>query len=143
MASTFLVPSILGILLFMIPMKYEGIGKYRLRNLQILLSGAIAPIMPWTATITLIIAALGSVIVFSCSKRQVKPSFITNLFKVSLFWTIVRIIGASFSYYLSYFKWDRKRFGMKIQVGCYLSETGLVTFLFTIFLFAGYYCHFF
>ena len=62
-----------------------------------ILSVAIAPIMPWTATIILIIAALGSVLFLAVRKEQAKPSFITGLFKVSLFWTIVRIIGAIFA----------------------------------------------
>ena len=60
-----------------------GIGKYQLPYLRILLSGAIAPVMPWVATITLIIAALGSVVFLAIRKDKVKPSF-TNKFIQSI-----------------------------------------------------------
>ena len=93
----FLLPSILGIILFMIPLKFESGWKVPIAKLADTLSVAIAPIMPWTATIVLIIAALGSVLFLVVRKEQAKPSFITGLFKVSLFWTIVRIIGAVFA----------------------------------------------
>jgi len=117
-------------------MKYEGDWKIPIAIFADLLSGAISPIMPWVATITLILAALGSIVLLAVPKSNLKPSFITNLFKVSLFWTIVRIIGAILA------------IATLLQIGpeavwsentgaLLLSETGLVTFLFTIFLFAG------
>ena len=59
-----------------------------------MLSGKVAPIMPWTATVILIIAALGSIVFLFIRNENLKPSFFVNLFKVSLFWIIVRVIGA-------------------------------------------------
>ncbi|MEK5067292.1 YjiH family protein [Sporosarcina sp. FSL K6-1508] len=132
----FLVPSILGILLFMVPMKYAGDWKIPIAIFADLLSTSIAPVMPWVATVTLIIAALGSIVFLGISKDRVKPSFITNLFKVSLFWTIVRIIGAILAL-LTVLQVGPKAVWSENTGGLLLSETGLVTFLFTIFLFAG------
>ena len=65
----FLVPSILGIILFMIPVKFGESWKVPIAILADLLSTIIAPVMPWIATITLIIAALGSIALFVNSKR--------------------------------------------------------------------------
>ena len=69
----FLIPSILGIIII-----YDSIenlmvnGKYRLQHWLILLSGAVAPVMPWTATIILIIAALGSIVYLFQKKNDGK-----------------------------------------------------------------------
>lgn len=133
----FLLPSILGIILFMIPLKFESGWKVPIAKLADTLSIAIAPIMPWTATIVLIIAALGSVLFLAVRKEHAKPSFVTGLFKVSLFWTVVRIIGAVFALLVMLQVgpeaiWSENTGGLLLD-----QDGGLVTFLFTIFLFAG------
>ena len=89
----FLVPSILGILLFMIPVKCGEDWKVPIAKLQIYYQDN-CTVMPWVATITLLL--LHSVQSIYLFKKRIgeNPSFMTNLFKVSLFWTIVRIIGA-------------------------------------------------
>ena len=132
----FLVPSILGIVLFMVPVKFGGDLKVPIAILADLLSEKVAPIMPWTATIILIISALGSVAFLAIRKDPVKPSFTENLLKVSLFWTIVRIIGAVLAL-LVVLQIGTEAIWNENTGGLLLSETGLVTFLFTIFLFAG------
>lgn len=132
----FLVPSLLGILLFMIPVKFGEDWKVPIAIFADILSGTIAPIMPWTATIILIIAALGSVAYLFVRENHVKPSFTTNLFKVSLFWVIVRIIGAVLAI-LVQLQIGPEAIWSENTGGMLLSEDGLVTFLFTIFLFAG------
>lgn len=132
----FLIPSILGIMFFMVPVKLTEDWKVPIATFADLLSTAVAPIMPWTATIILIIAAIGSVIHLFISTDGKQPSFVVNLFKVSLFWTITRVIGALFAIATVMqigpdFIWNENTGGML------LSEDGLVTFLFTVFLFAG------
>ncbi|MCZ2257471.1 YjiH family protein [Sporosarcina sp. G11-34] len=132
----FLVPSILGIALFMIPMKYNGDWKVPIAILADILSGTVASIMPWVAMITLIIAAFGSIVFLAIPKASLKPSFFINLFKVSFFWTVVRIIGAVLAV-LTLFQVGPEAIWSENTGGLLLSEDGLVTFLFTIFLFAG------
>lgn len=132
----FLIPSILGVFLFMIPVKYNGDWKVSIAILGDILSGAVAPVMPWVATITLIIAAVGSVIFLFIKTDGKKPSFLTNLFDVTVFWVITRTIGAILAVLVVLeigpeWIWNENTGGML------LSEDGLVTFLFTIFLFAG------
>jgi nucleoside recognition membrane protein YjiH len=132
----FLLPSIAGVILFMIPLKFGEEWKVPIAKLADMLSGVVAPIMPWVATIVLIIAALGSVILLFTKKDGTKPSFIVGLFKVSLFWTIVRVVGAIFAV-LVILKLGPEPIWNENTGGLLLSSDGLVTFLFTIFLFAG------
>jgi nucleoside recognition membrane protein YjiH len=132
----FLIPSILGILLFMIPVKLFGDWKVPIATLADILSGFIAPIMPWTATIILIIAALGSVLYLIKGKDDEDTSFTTNLFSVSIFWVVTRIIGAVLAL-LVVLQIGPEWIWNENTGGLLLSEDGLVTFLFTIFLFAG------
>ncbi|WP_438314786.1 YjiH family protein [Sporosarcina sp. FA9] len=132
----FLVPSILGILLFMIPMKFGEEWKVLIATLAFYLAEAISPVMPWIATIILIIAALGSMLFLAVKKNEAKPSFLKNLFQVSLFWTITRVVGAVFAVLVVLQLGPEAIWGENTG-GLLLSEDGLVTFLFTIFLFAG------
>ncbi|MCZ2260905.1 YjiH family protein [Sporosarcina sp. G11-34] len=133
----FLIPSILGIILFMIPLKLTDEWKVPIATLAAILSESVAPIMPWTATIILIIAALGSLVYLFRSKDEVNPSFITGLFNVSIFWVVTRIIGAIFAVLVILeigpeWIWSENTGGLLLN-----ADEGLVTFLFTIFLFAG------
>lgn len=132
----FLIPSILGVILFMIPLKLTGDWKVPIATLADLLSGFVAPIMPWTATIALIIAAIGSVIFLFINIDGKKPGFVVNLFKVSVFWTITRVVGAILAICVV-LQIGPEAIWNENTGGLLLSEDGLVTFLFTIFLFAG------
>lgn len=133
----FLVPSILGVILFMVPLKLTGDWKVPIATLADLLSGFIAPIMPWTATIALIIAAIGSITFLFINTDNQKPSFFINLFNVSLFWTITRVVGAILAICVVLeigpeVIWNENTGGLLLN-----PDDGLVIFLFTIFLFAG------
>jgi len=123
----------------MIPVKISADADWKVlvATLADLLAGVVGPIMPWTATIILFIAAFGSIIYLFRKKDGGKPSFLTNLFSVSLFWTIVRIIGAVFALLVVLqigpeSIWSENTGGLLLD-----PEEGLVTFLFTVFLFAG------
>ena len=133
----FLIPSILGIVLFMIPLKLTGEWKVPIATLAGILSKEIAFVMPWVATVFLIISALGSVVYLFLKKDKMNPSFTTNLFSVSIFWVVTRIVGAVLALLVVLqagpeWIWNGNTGGMLLN-----AEEGLVTFLFTIFLFAG------
>lgn len=132
----FLIPSILGILLFMIPLKLTGEWKVPIATFADLLATFVAPVMPWIATIALIIAAVGSILFLFISTDDKQPSFFVNLFKVSLFWTVTRVIGAILAI-MTVMKIGPEFVWNENTGGLLLSADGLVTFLFTIFLFAG------
>jgi len=121
----------------MIPLKLTDEWKVPIATLAAILSESVAPIMPWTATVILIIAALGSVLYLFRNKDEANPSFITGLFNVSIFWVVTRIIGAIFAVLVVLeagpeWIWSENTGGLLLN-----ADEGLVTFLFTIFLFAG------
>ena len=133
----FLIPSIIGIFLFMIPFKSSGEWKIPVAILANMVAGLVEPIMPWTVTIVMILAALGSIVYqFIKDSNPEEQSFFEKLFKVNWVWTIVRVIGAVFAVMVV------ANVGPEIvrsgdTGGLLLSSTGLLSFLFTIFLFAG------
>ena len=92
--------------------------------------------MPMAAMIVIVIAAIGSVLFLFVRQNHSKPSFIITLFKVSPFWTITRVIGAIFAVMVTFqigpeVVWNENTGGLL------LAPDGLVSFLFTIFFFAG------
>ena len=133
----FLVPSIIGIFLFMIPFKYDGEWKIPVAIFANWVAGKVEPIMPWTVTIVLILAALGSILyLFKKDANPEDQTFFEKLFQVNWFWTIVRIIGAVFAVMVvANIGPEMVRSGD--TGGLLLSSDGLLSFLFTIFLFAG------
>lgn len=132
----FLIPSILGVILFMIPLKFGEEWKVPIAKFADILSTALEPIMPMTATIVIIIAAIGSVLFLFVKPNDAKPSFVVNLFKVSPFWTITRVIGAVFAIMVT-FQLGPEAVINEDTGGLLLAPDGLVSFLFTIFFFAG------
>ncbi|SDN26665.1 nucleoside recognition GATE domain-containing membrane protein YjiH [Psychrobacillus sp. OK028] len=129
----FLLPSIAGVILFMIPLPIDGGFQIPIAWLASLLSGVLEPVVQWLALITLLIAAIGSIIFLFLPKED---TFINNLFKVTPFWTVTRIVGAVFAI-LIIWQLGPEAIWSENTGGLLLSPTGLVSFLFTIFLFAG------
>lgn len=117
----------------MIPMPIDGEVKIPIAWFASLLSGVLEPVVHWIALITLFIAAIGSLIFLFKPKDD---SFVNNLFKVSIFWTITRVVGAIFSV-LIIFQIGPEAIWSENTGGLLLAPDGLVSFLFTIFLFAG------
>lgn len=129
----FLLPSIAGVILFMIPLPIDGGFQIPIAWLAGLLSGVLEPVVQWLALITLSIAAIGSIIFMFLPKED---TFINNLFKVTPFWTVTRIVGAVFAVMIIW-QLGPEAIWSENTGGMLLSPTGLVSFLFTIFLFAG------
>lgn len=129
----FLLPSLAGVILFMIPLPFDGGFKIPIAWLASILSTVLEPVVQWLALITLLIAAVGSTIFLFMPKEE---TFINNLFKVTPFWTVTRIVGAVFSI-LIIWELGPEAIWSENTGGMLLSPTGLVSFLFTIFLFAG------
>ncbi|MBX0314258.1 YjiH family protein [Planococcus glaciei] len=138
----FLIPSLLGILLFLVPIptideEGQTVWMVTIAVLANAMAGAIESIAPWIMLIILIIAAVGSLVVITRKvKEGHKVSFFDRLFNVNLFWTIVRIIGAVFAV-MVLFQVGPEAVWSEDTGGLLLSPDGLLSFLFTIFLFAG------
>ena len=91
------IPSILGIILFMIPLKFGEEWKVPIAKFADILSGWLEPAMPMTAMIIIVIAALGSLLYSFIPRSSSKPSFL------EIFVQSDTILGCH-SYYRSYFR---------------------------------------
>ena len=134
----FIIPSLIGVLLFMTPLLTDDGWKVPIAILANLLAGFVAPIISYFTLFIFAIAAFGALIMkFIPKQNEKQPSIIDTLFRVNWFWTITRVVGLIFA---SMVVLD---FGpsaiINENTGGMLMDPngGLVTFLFTIFLFAG------
>lgn len=132
----FLIPSLLGIFLFMIPFKFGDEWKVPIAKFAAILSGWVEPAMPMAAMFIIIIAAIGSLVFLFIPRSNSKPPLMESLFKVTPFWTVTRILGAIFAIMVT-FKIGPEAIWSENTGGLLLAPDGLVSFLFTIFLFAG------
>lgn len=136
----FLIPSLLGILLFLVPIPItndEGATEWMV-TIAVLanwMAAKIEGVVPWVMTGLLIIAAIGSLF-FIAKKETDEPSFVERLFNVNLFWTIIRLLGAVFAVMVM-FQIGPEAVWSEDTGGMLLAGDGLLSFLFTIFLFAG------
>lgn len=134
--SRFILPSLIGIILFMIPLKFQGEYTIPVAILSKGVAGLLESALP--AIITLLITFTG---VITIIYKVAKPSFIEKskelkgLFDVNTFWFIVRIIGMLLVV-LTYFEigpewiWNENTGGLLLH--------GLLTTLLTIFFFAAF-----
>lgn len=131
----FIIPSIIGVLLFMIPIKYQGDITIPIAIFSGLLVDFLGEYLVYIITATLVISA-----VFSLVITLFKPKFITNnkllnsLFSTTPLWLIARVIGGIFGVLAAF------QIGPEMIIS---TDTGsfvlhdLLTVLFSIFLFAG------
>ena len=91
----FLIPSIIGIILFMIPVKHGGDWTILVKIIADIIGGALGSILPLLCVIIITISAVMSLIGLA------KPKFLTEndmfeTFVTTPFWAILRVIGAVF-----------------------------------------------
>ncbi|NLW39581.1 MAG: YjiH family protein [Tissierellia bacterium] len=132
----FIVPSVIGVLLLMFPIRLEGQTTILVAMLAGKLTGLLEPILP---TIILIVIAISGIM--AVIYRFFKPDFIENseilksLFKVSDFWIAARIVGLILCA-LVYFEIGPEFIWSGDTGGLILYD--LILGLFSIFLFAGF-----
>lgn len=131
----FILPSLLGIFLFLIPIKIGGNVTIPVAILSNFLIDALNPVIPWLLVITILITAIGSILTI-CFKPKwlLNNSFLYTLFKVTPIWFTLRLVAAVFALCTIFtvgpeFIWSELTGG--------LIMTGLLPTLFSIFLFAG------
>ncbi|MCF6137367.1 YjiH family protein [Pseudalkalibacillus berkeleyi] len=131
----FLIPSLIGIFLFMIPINVDGEVTIPVAILadwvQQLLDGKIPLIMTVIISLTVIFTLIGSIMKPAMIKD--KP-FLNSLFNVQPIWVIARILGMIFAIMTLYeigpeYVWSGGTGGLLLQ--------DLIPVLFSVFLFAG------
>ncbi|WP_418937056.1 YjiH family protein [Metabacillus fastidiosus] len=133
----FIIPSLIGVFLFMIPITNEGDITIPVAFLSSQINGLIGDYIPFIATYFMVISVIGSTLAITVKPNFIlKNNFLRTLLNVSIPWFIVRILGAVFAVSAVY------------KIGpewIYSENTGgmlmnsLVPVLFTTFLLAGFF----
>ena len=131
----FILPSLMGVLLFMTPIIYHGDITIPIALLSNLILDAFADLLPNITTGLMLICVLGTVY-YKISKPDFlnKLSFTKNLFDVSPLWLGLRILGCIFGL-LTLFEIGPEFIWSEYTGGLLLFE--LIPILFSVFLFAG------
>lgn len=134
----FIIPSLIGVLLFMTPLLTDDGWKVPIAILANLLASFVAPVISYFTLLIFAIASIGSLLVkLIPQKNKKQPSFIDTLFRVNWFWTITRLVGFIFAS-MVVLDYGPSAITNKSTGGLLMDPNGgLVTFLFTIFFFAG------
>ena len=135
LSLTFIIPSLIGVLLFIIPINFNGEITIPVALMSKFLANALGGYLTVIITLMISISAICSIITKIFKPNFIiKNQFLSTLFNVNTIWFIARILGAIFCI-LSLFN-----FGPEMIIS---SSTGtfvlnnLLTILFTIFFFAG------
>lgn len=132
----FLVLSAIGVFLFITPITTDNGLKVPIAILANWLAGKVEPFIHWFAFGTFIIAALGSVMMHFIPQKGPR-NLMDSLFRVHWFWTVMRVLAVVFAG-MFLFQVGPESFRSDITSGVLLDpSSGLVTFMFTLFLFAG------
>lgn len=131
----FLIPSLLGVILFMIPISSGGEITIPVAVLSKWVQSSFAGILPTIILCLVMITAIGTIVMKLFSpKFMVKNSFLNTLFNVTPVWFVIRLLSVVFIIMALY------------EVGfeaIYSTATGglvlydLLPILFSVFLFAG------
>lgn len=94
--AKFLIPSIIGILLFMVPVKYDGSWTICVKILADIIGGGIGNILPILCVIIVTISAIMSLISLGKPKFITEHPILNDTFSTSVIWVVVRVVGAVF-----------------------------------------------
>ncbi len=127
----FLIPSIIGILLFMVPVSIGGEVTIVVAILAGWFQGAIGPALPYIAAAFMLAAVIGTI---AARFVHIPSPFLQTLFNVSVFWMIVRILGFIFAV-MVLFSIGPEPVISDVTGGLLLYD--LIPVLISVFLFAG------
>lgn len=131
----FLGPSLLGILLFMIPISYDGAMTLPVAVMAKAVEGVALDALPWVVTILMGLTVVGTLLATLVRPAWITNSrFLSNLFGVGPIMLITRLLGFAFA--LLIMLGVGPEWILSDATGEFLL-TGLIPFLFIIFAFAG------
>lgn len=131
----FILPSLLGIILFMVPIRYNGDITIPVALLAGLVQNILGNSLPYLMTAIIFITAVGSIL----SKVKlftfiIKNPFLNTLLNVSYTWVIVRVFGSILAI-MTLFQIGPEAIWSEYTGGLLLFD--LIPVLFSVFLFAG------
>ncbi len=92
--AKFLVPSVIGIILFMIPVKYNGDWTVCVKILADIIGGALGGFLPILCVAIITVSAIMSVISLAKPKFITEHPILNDTFSTSIIWVVIRVIGA-------------------------------------------------
>lgn len=132
----FIIPSIVGITIFMIPMKLGGQITIPIAYLANFIEGNFTELLKFMALILISISVIGSVAIKTIKpKFMVENEYLNNLFNVTPLWFLARILGMIFII-CAYFKIGPEFIWSADTAGLVLND--LLPILIAVFLFAGF-----
>mgnify|MGYP003367118244 CR=1 FL=1 len=132
----FIVLSLIGVFLFITPISTDEGIKVPIAILANWAAAIVEPYIDWIAFGTFIVAAIGSIIMHFIPQKGERTIW-DSLFRVHWFWTVMRVLAVLFAgMYL--FQVGPESFISDYTAGVLITpDGGLVTFMFTLFFFAG------
>lgn len=131
----FIIPSIIGVLLFMTPIKFEGDITIPIAIMSGKLVNLLGPSLPYIISSAICVSALGSIITIIFKPEFIiKNEFLNTLFNLKPIWFVARVAGAIFC--LSVLTGVGPEFIWSGSTGSFVLHD-LLTILFSIFFFAG------
>ena len=132
---TFIIPSLIGLLLFMTPINVEGSITIPIAIISKALQSQMGSSIQLIMTCIVLLMALASLLTQLINPKFVRKSiFLRTLLKVNLFWLAVRILGAIFIV-MVYWQVGPEAIISSATGGLVLND--LVPVLFSVFIFAG------
>ena len=132
----FIVPSLIGVLLLMVPFQYDGETTIMVALLANLLTARLDAILPTIILICIAISAIMTLVNKIAHPKFIQQNkFLKELFEVSLLWIVVRLVGLVLAV-MTYFEWGPVFVWSMDTGGLILYD--LIKGLFAIFLFAGF-----
>jgi nucleoside recognition membrane protein YjiH len=131
----FIIPSLIGIILFMTPIKYDNDLTIPVAVFSKLLTNKLADFLPLIMTIIAVASSIFTVLYKTTYKKlSTENKFLKNLFDVSPLWFTLRIVGGIFAF-MTYMQKGPAFIYSKNTGGLLLFD--LLPILFAVFLFAG------
>lgn len=132
---TFLIPSAMGIFLFMTPISYNNEITIPIAILAGWVQEALAGFLPQIMTVIIVLTLIGTLLAKTIRPEVMERNvFLKTLFDVPAIWFVARIIGAVFAV-MVLFQWGPEMIWSENTGGLLLYD--LLPVLFAIFLFAG------
>lgn len=131
----FLIPSIIGVILFMMPVSHGGEITIPIAMLSNWTQSNFSDILPTVVLVLVMITAIGTIVTkLVAPKFVIKNEFLSNLFCVTPVWFVIRILAAIFIVMALYEVGFEAIFSVNTG-GLVLYD--LLPILFSVFLFAG------
>lgn len=132
---TFIVPSLIGLLLFMMPINFEGNITIPIAIVAKALQSILGNSLPLIVTTIVVFTALITTLHKALKFKQIQQSpFLEGLLNVSTVWFVVRLLGAVFIV-LTYFSFGPEMVFSGNTGALVLND--LLPVLFCVFIFAG------